>query len=141
MEKFKRYTEQLYNNCSELIAHTDNNRDKFINIYESSNMVLFECCGGYSVKLTTTEMTLQHNKLSLYFKDNIIQFSESTETYITDVIHIPNYLGYSFYRICTEDDLFQLSTMTDIKFLKVSDILQLNRLKEYFEYRYLKNNT
>lgn len=140
MEKFKINTEQLYNSCTELIDCVSNTRQGFTKIYESSNRVMFENSKKMVVQLTSTELALRYKKISLYYRDNIVQFCTNGISYMNDVVYIPIFHDFSFYRISTEDELFQLSTVIDIKHITLSDIQKLNRLREYFDYLHLKNN-
>lgn len=140
MQKLKRYTKQLYNNCTELIDSIIPDRDKFVKIYESSDRVMFEGSEKRYVHLTSTELILRYKQISLYYRENIIQFCTNGISYMNDVVYIPTFHDYSFYRIGTEDELFQLSTLIDIKHITLQDIQKLNYIREYFDFRHLCNN-
>ncbi|AZU98329.1 hypothetical protein SEPL_041 [Salmonella phage SE_PL] len=140
MDKFKQYTIQLYNNCTELIADVHRGRRKFRNIYESTQKVIFEDLAMRTVQLSSNELVLKFENISIYFRDNIIQFCLNQISYVHDVIYIPNNKDFSFYEIYSECDLFQLSTVVDTKLIRFEDIDLLNRIKSYFEYRHLENN-
>lgn len=140
MDKYKHYTEQLYNNCTELINSILTERAGFTKIYESLNRVLFEDSKQRVVHITSTELVLRYKQISLYYRDNIIQYCTNGISYVHDVVYIPIFHDYSFYSMSTEDDFFQLSTVVDMKHLTLSDIHKLNHLREYFDYLHLKDN-
>lgn len=139
--KYQTYTTQLYNCCSNLITDVSLNKKQFKNIYETSNKIIFEDTNQRTAQISTCEMVLKHDNVSIYYRDNIIQFCANSISYIHDVIYIPNNQDFSFHTIGSEGDLFQLSTIIDTKLIKLEDIIGLNNIKEYFEYRFLSNNT
>jgi len=139
--KYKKYTEQLYQYSSTLIAEVSCTRKTFKSIYETGNKIIYEDEHQRTVELSTCEMVLKHDNVSIYYRDNIIQFCANKISYIHDVIYIPNNQDFSFFSIGSEGELFQLSTIIDIKLIKFEDVVKLNNIKEYFEYRFLENNT
>lgn len=140
MEKLKMYTMQLYNNCTELIDTVMSERSKFRKVHESSDRVMFEDSNKRFVHLTSTELVLRYKQISLYYRENIIQFCTNGISYMNDVVYIPIFHDYSFYRMGTEDELFQLSTVIDIKHITLQDIQNLNYLREYFDFKHLYDN-
>ena len=132
--------EQLYNNCTELIQTVDGRKRKFRNIYTSSTNALFEDDKKRVVYISNTELALEYENISIYYRDNIIQFCFNGISYMDDVVYIPIFHDYSFHHICTEDELFQLSTVIDMKNITLNDICNLNRIRDHFDYQYLKNN-
>lgn len=141
MENFNKDIGELYANCKKIISSIHNNRKKFINVYDSPDWVVFEDSPrSLVVNLTSTEMSLRYKNISLYYYDNIVQLCSRDKHYIVDLVYIPSSINYSFYSLDTDEDLFQLSTIIDIKWLTLDDIRILNRVREYFYYRFLKNN-
>lgn len=140
MERFKVYTEQLYNNCTELIDNIGSTRTEFRLVHDSNSRAVFENNTKHFVHLTSTELTLRYKQISLYYRENIIQFCTNGVSYVNDVVYIPNFHDFSFYGLSTEDELFQLSTVIDIKHIRLKDIQKLNYLREYFDSVHLKNN-
>lgn len=140
MEKFKKYTDTLYKKCTELIHSIACDKNKFRMIYSSSTQAFFEDRKHRSVAISSTELSLKKDDISVYYRDNIVQFCTNGISYMDDVVYIPIFYDYSFYKLCTEDDMFQLSTLIDIKNITLVDICNLNRIRDYFDFQYLKNN-
>lgn len=139
--KYKKYTEQLYKYSSKLIREVSCTKTNFKSIYETGNKIIYEDEHQRTVELSTCEVVLKHENVSVYYRDNIIQLCANKISYIHDVVYIPNNQDYSFFTLDNECDLFQLSTIVDIKQIKFEDIEALNNIKDYFEYRFIANNT
>lgn len=141
MEKYKRYTKQLYKFSSKLIRDVSKSKTKFKNIYETSHKIIYEDDSRRTIELNTCEMILKYNDIAVYYRENLIQLCANKISYIHDVVYIPNNQEFSFFSLTSECELFQLSTIVDTKLLQFEDISALNNIRDYFEIKFLSNNT
>lgn len=136
MEEFKTRIETLYKNSTELIKKINETRYAFKQDFETATFVGFCDSSGNGVTLSSTEMIIRSENISIYYKTNAIQYIsvEMNKLILNESIYIPNNLDYSFYSLGSESELFQLSTIVDTKNITMDFVQALNQIKEHFEY-------